>query len=84
MPRSFRSGQTVVVDIDYSGQTGYVGSGSACAHVAKAASIHGDVEFIRRVSINVARVVASDGSGLQLATRADAPALLVPECGCSL
>ena len=64
----FSPGQTVVVDIDYSGQTGYVGSGSSCAHVAKAAAIHGDVDFIRRVSINVARVVASDGSGLQLAT----------------
>jgi len=64
----FLPGQTVVVDVDYSGQTGYVGSGTSCAHVGNAASIHGDADFIRRVSINVARVVATDGAGLQLAT----------------
>jgi hypothetical protein len=64
----FSPGQTVVVDIDYSGQTGYIGSGSSSAHVAKAALIHGDADFIRRVSVNVVRVLNSDASGLQLAT----------------
>jgi hypothetical protein len=65
---TFSPGQTVVADIDYSGQTGYVGSGSSCAYVAKAATINGDADFIRRVSMNVARVLTSDASGLQLAT----------------
>lgn len=64
----FSPGQTVVVDMDYSGQTGYVGSGSTATHVAKAASIKGDADFIRRVSLNVARVLSSDASGLQLVT----------------
>jgi hypothetical protein len=63
----FSPGQTAVVDIDYSGQTGYVGSGSTGAHVAKAASINGDADFIRRVSMNVSRILCVDGSGLQLA-----------------
>jgi hypothetical protein len=61
-------GGTVVVDIDYSGQTGYVGSGATGAHVAKAAAINGDTDFIRRVSMNVARVSSVDASGVQLAT----------------
>lgn len=65
---TFSPGQTVVADIDYSGQTGYVGSGSSCAYVAKTASINGDVDFIRRVSLNVARVLTSGASGLQLTT----------------
>jgi hypothetical protein len=64
---NFSPGQTVVVDVDYCGQTGYVGSGAKGAHVAKAASINGDADFIRRVSLNVARVLTSDPSGLQLA-----------------
>ncbi len=64
----FSPGQTVVADVDYSGQTGYVGSGSSCAYVAKAASINGDVDFIRRVSMNVARVLTSNATGLQLVT----------------
>jgi len=64
----YSPGQIVVVDIDYAGQTGYVGSGCTGAHVAKAASIHGDADFIRRVSMNVARVLGVDATGLQLAS----------------
>ena len=64
---SFTAGQMVVVDIDYSGQTGYVGSGVSAAYVSSASSVNSDVNYIRRVSFNVARIIAVTPTGLQLA-----------------
>ena len=49
----FAAGDLVAVDLDYTGQTGYVGSGIRGAYVQTALV---DVDYIRRVSYNVERV----------------------------
>jgi len=64
---SFSVGQMVVVDIDYSGETGYVGSGASAAYVSSSSSVNSDVNYIRRVSFNVARITSVTSTGLQLA-----------------
>lgn len=48
-------GETIVVDIDYTGQLGFVGSSVSGAYVKSALT---DVDYIRRVSLNVARIAA--------------------------
>jgi hypothetical protein len=67
---TFSAGALVAVDLDYSSQTGYVGSGVSAAYVGNAASVNNDPDYLRRVTFNVARVASvSTGStpGLQLA-----------------
>jgi hypothetical protein len=64
---SFQAGQMVVVDADYAGQTGYVGSGVSAAYVQSAASVNSDPDYVRRVSFNVALVSAVTSAGLTLA-----------------
>jgi hypothetical protein len=64
---TFSPGQMVVVDTDYTGQTGYVGSGVSAAYVSSAAAVNSDVNYIRRVSFNVARIISVTTAGLQLA-----------------
>ena len=70
---AFVVGDLVVVDVDYSGQTGYVGSGVSGGYVRTAVS---DVEYVRRVSLNVGRVatVANGVLGLEAPLLAGAPA----------
>lgn len=51
----FAVGQWVAVDVDYAGQTGYVGAGASGAYVQSALT---DVDYVRRVTLNVARVVS--------------------------
>jgi len=63
----FSAGQMVVVDSDYAGQTGYVGSGVSAAYVQSAASVNNDPDYVRRVSFNVALVSAVTSTGLTLA-----------------
>lgn len=63
----FSVGQMVVVDVDYTGQTGYVGSGVSGAYVSSPTAVNNDVNYVRRVSFNVGRVTAVTGTGLQLA-----------------
>lgn len=50
-------GDAVVVDEDYQGTTGFVGSGIAGGYVRSAGAIGNDVDYVRRVSFNVGRVV---------------------------
>lgn len=64
---SFSAGQMVSVDIDYTGQTGYVGSGVSGAYVSGSSSVHPDVNYVRRVSFNVGRIASVTATGLQLA-----------------
>jgi hypothetical protein len=59
-----QAGDVIAVDADYSGQTGYVGAGAAAAYLP-AATIS-DVHWIRRMTLNVARVTAVTATGLQL------------------
>jgi len=63
----FRAGQMVVVDADYAGQAGYVGSGVSAAYVQSAASVNSDPDYVRRVSFNVALVAGVTAAGLTLA-----------------
>jgi hypothetical protein len=63
---AFSVGDLVVVDVDYAGQVGFVGSGVSGAYVASAAAVNGDVNYVRRVSLNVARVIGIASGVLQL------------------
>ncbi len=63
---SFSVGDLVAVDVDYSGQTGFVGAGISAAWVRAAADVAADVNYIRRVTLNVSRVVSIAGGVLQL------------------
>jgi hypothetical protein len=67
----FNAGDLIAVDDDYTGQTGFVGSGISGAYIRAAADTGGDVDYIRRVSLNVGRIVGISESALQL----DAPLL---------
>ncbi len=58
----FVVGDLISVDVDYAGQTGFVGSGLSGGFVRSAAAIGTDVDYVRRVSLNVGRVVGiADG-----------------------
>jgi hypothetical protein len=60
----FAAGSIVALDIDYTGQTGFVGSPVAGAYIKSALS---DVDYIRRVTFNVALVASVSSTGLTLA-----------------
>jgi len=62
----FSVGDLVVVDVDYAGQVGFVGSGVSAAYVSSATTVGNDVNYVRRVSLNVGRVVAIADGSLQL------------------
>ncbi|MBZ5678653.1 MAG: hypothetical protein LAO24_00960 [Acidobacteriia bacterium] len=53
---SFPAGTLVAVDVDYQQQTGFVGSGIAAAYVSSPMAVRQDVNYVRRVTFNVARV----------------------------
>ncbi len=63
----FNAGCVVAVDVDYLGQTGFVGAGISAAYVTAAANVQSDPDYIRRVTLNVGRVAAVTSNGLQLA-----------------
>jgi hypothetical protein len=60
----FSPGSIVAVDVDYTGQTGYVGSPVSGAYVRQALT---DVNYVRRVTFNVALVAQVTPTGLTLA-----------------
>jgi hypothetical protein len=60
----FTAGSMIAVDADYTGQTGYVGAPVAGAYVRQAPT---DVDYIRRVTFNVALVSQVSSTGLTLA-----------------
>ena len=60
----FLPGSIVAADVDYTGQTGYVGSPVAGAYVRQALT---DVDYVRRVTFNVALVASVSSTGLTLA-----------------
>ena len=65
---AFAVGALVAVDIDYIGQTGFVGSGISAAYVVSGAAVKNDVSYVRRVTLNVSRVAAIADGVLQLGT----------------
>jgi hypothetical protein len=64
---TFAVGDIIAVDIDYTGQTGYVGSGVSGAYVRAAADVGSDTHYIRRITFNVGRVASKTATSLQLA-----------------
>jgi hypothetical protein len=60
----FTPGSIVALDVDYTGQTGYVGTPVAGAYVRQALT---DVDYIRRITFNVALVSQVSSTGLTLA-----------------
>jgi hypothetical protein len=60
----FTAGQIVAVDVDNTGQTGYVGSPVSGAYLRQAVS---DVDYIRRITFNVALISAVTSTALTLA-----------------
>lgn len=60
----FQAGSMIAVDVDYTGQTGFVGSPVSGAYVRQALT---DVEYVRRVTFNVALVSQVSTTGLTLA-----------------
>ena len=54
----FVVGDLVAVDVDYAGQVGFVGSGVSGAYVSSAASVNNDVNYVRRISLNVGQVAS--------------------------
>jgi hypothetical protein len=79
---SFPVGTLVAVDVDYTGQVGYVGSGISAAYVKSSAAVGDDANYIRRLTLNVALVVGVSsgvsGNLLLLASRLPAG---VPSAG---
>ncbi len=61
------AGDLVVVDVDFAGTTGFVGSGVSGGYVRSAADIGDDPDYVRRISLNVARVTLSVAGTLTLA-----------------
>jgi hypothetical protein len=62
----FQVGQLVAVDEDYVAQVGFVGSGVSAAYVSSPASVGNDINYIRRVTLNVGRVVGISAGVLEL------------------
>jgi hypothetical protein len=63
---AFNVGDLVAVDTDYVTQVGFVGSGASAAYVRQAADVGSDVNYIRRVTLNVGRVASIAAGVLQL------------------
>lgn len=72
----FAVGELVAVDEDYVAQVGFVGSGVSGAYVSSPGAVGNDINYVRRVSLNVQRVIGIADGVLQLggALLAGAPA----------
>jgi hypothetical protein len=64
---AFSVGSLIAVDLDYAQQIGYVGSGIAAAYVSSAAAVNHDLNYVRRVTFNVGRVVEITATSVVLA-----------------
>lgn len=60
----YSAGMMIAVDVDYSGQTGYVGSPISGAYLRSALT---DADYVRRVTFNVALVASVSATSLTLA-----------------
>lgn len=60
---NFTVGEWIVADVDYTGQLGFVGSGVSGAYVKTALT---DIDYVRRVSLNVGRIASIENGTLAL------------------
>jgi hypothetical protein len=60
----FAAGSIVALDVDYTGQTGFVGTPISGAYVRQTLT---DVDYIRRVTFNIGQVSQVNSTGLTLA-----------------
>jgi hypothetical protein len=63
----FASGNLIAVDVDYQQQIGFVGSGISAAYVSNPAAVNRDLNYVRRVTFNVGRVVEVTATSVILA-----------------
>ena len=63
----FVPGNLIAVDVDYQQQVGYVGSGISAAYVSNPAAVNRDLNYVRRVTFNVGRVVEVTATSVILA-----------------
>jgi hypothetical protein len=63
---AFAPGNLIAVDVDYQQQTGYVGSGISAAYVNSPADVNFDLNYVRRVTFNVGRVVQTSATSVIL------------------
>jgi hypothetical protein len=59
----FAVGELIAVDVDYTGQTGPIGSGVSGAYLQTALT---DVDYVRRITLNVARIASNSNGALTL------------------
>jgi hypothetical protein len=59
----FAVGDFIAIDVDYTGTTGWIGSGISGAYVKTALT---DIDYTRRITLNVARIASISGGALQL------------------
>jgi hypothetical protein len=64
---AFAVANLVAVDVDYQQQVGYVGSGISAAYVSDPAAVNRDLNYVRRVTFNVGRVVEITSTSVILA-----------------
>ena len=64
---AFSAGSLVAVDVDYTGQTGYLGAGVSTAYVQSPTAVGSDINYVRRVTLNVGVVAAIAAGVLELA-----------------
>ncbi len=63
---SFAAGDLVVVDNDFQQQSGYVGVGNYEGYISNESDVMPGINYVRRVSCNVARVASVNGDDLEL------------------
>ncbi len=74
---SYNVGDIVAVDVDYTGATGYLGSGAPGTYLASPLGGETRTDFVRRVTFNVSRVSGKTASALLLAE----PLMAAPTTG---
>lgn len=64
---NFNVGDVVAVDVDYTGGTGYLGSGAPGTYLSAPIGGSSSIDFVRRITFNVSRVCGKTAASLQLA-----------------
>src|SRR4029077_12622714 len=64
---AFAMGDLIAVDVDYTGTTGYVGTGIPGVFIKDPADVSSDPDYIRRITFNVGRVSGKTTTTLLLA-----------------